>query len=41
MSFAIGKASPEKLNEQIRMKYGAKIMMGSLPADHHHRGLLS
>ena len=28
MSFAIGKASPEKLNEQIRMKYGAKIMMG-------------
>ena len=28
MSFAIGKASPEKLNELIRMKYGAKIMMG-------------
>ena len=28
MSFAIGKASPEKLNEQIHMKYGAKVMMG-------------
>jgi Na+/H+ antiporter NhaD/arsenite permease-like protein len=28
MSMAIGKASPEKLDEQIRMKYGAKIMMG-------------
>ena len=28
MSMAIGKAAPEKLNEQIRMKYGAKVMMG-------------
>jgi hypothetical protein len=27
MSIAIGKASPEKLNEQIQMKYGAKIMI--------------
>jgi len=27
MSVAIGKASPEKLNEQIRMKYGAKVMI--------------
>jgi len=28
MSIAIGKASPEQLNETIRMKYGAKAMMG-------------
>jgi len=28
MSIAIGKASPEKLHENIRMKYGAKAMMG-------------
>ena len=27
MSFAIGKESPEKLSETIRMKYGAKPMM--------------
>jgi Na+/H+ antiporter NhaD/arsenite permease-like protein len=28
MSFAIGTSSPESLNEQVRLKYGARVMIG-------------